>query len=171
MTYRLLRSSGLVLLPIAWVSLTAKLANGQPRPRPTPTPTPVVSPPANFVRIYNPITIQPGVEISDTLTNQDIPTGERGFFRDYVVELTQGDQVTIDVASDTFDTLVLLINNDGNTIGQNDDDPSVDSNGTTNSLLFLRIRESGRYYIRVRSFTPTGSGPFRLKVTRLVPVN
>lgn len=117
-------------------------------------------------RVYNPIPVNPGAEISDSLTDQDIPTGEQGFARDYVVNLTQGDQVAIDLSSDTFDAVIILLSGDGTTVGQNDDGPD----GTTNSLLFVRIKETGRYIIRVRAFGPTGSGPFKLKVTRLRPV-
>lgn len=117
-------------------------------------------------RVYNPISINPGAEVSDSLTDQDIPTGEQGFARDYVVNLTSGDQVTIDLASDSFDAVVILLANDGTTVGQNDDG----TDGTTNSLLFVRIKETGRYIVRVRAFGPTGSGPFKLKVTRLRPI-
>jgi len=117
-------------------------------------------------RVYNPISINPGAEISDSLTDQDIPTGEQGFARDYVVNLTKGDQVAIDLSSDSFDAVITLLASDGTTIGQNDDGPD----GTTNSLLFLRVKETGRYIVRVRAFGPTGSGPFKLKITRLRPV-
>lgn len=117
-------------------------------------------------RVYNPIPINPGVEITDTLTDQDIPTGEQGFARDYTVNLTKGDQVAIDLTSDNFDTVVVLLSSDGTVVGQNDDGPD----GNTNSLLFIRVRETGRYIVRVRAFGPTGSGPFALKVTRLRPV-
>ena len=49
-----------------------------------------------------------------------------------------------------------LINKDGNTVGENDDGPD----GTTNSLLFARITESGMYTVRVRSYA--GQGNWRL---------
>jgi hypothetical protein len=55
---------------------------------------------------------------------------------------------------------------DGSTVGENDDGPD----GTTNSLLFTRITETGRYIIRVRAFGETSGGAFKLKVTRLRPV-
>ncbi|MEQ8956369.1 MAG: PPC domain-containing protein, partial [Coleofasciculus sp. C2-GNP5-27] len=99
-------------------------------------------------------------------TDQDIPTGEGGFARDYTIELSAGDQVAIDLISDSFDTIVTLLASDGSTIAENDDGPD----GTTNSLLFSRITESGTYIIRVRAFGETGGGPFTLKVTRLRPI-
>lgn len=103
----------------------------------------------------------------DRLSDQDIPTGEGGFAKDYWVKLDKGDQVAVDLMSDEFDSVVLLLGSDGTTIAENDDGPD----GSTNSLLFSRITESGRYIIRVHAFGETGGGNFRLKVTRLRPVN
>ena len=118
-------------------------------------------------RLYNPIPLSLNTDISDHLTDQDIPTGEGGFARDYQVELEKGDQVAIDLKSDEFDTVVVLIARDGSTVGSNDDGPE----GGTNSLLFARIKETGNYIVRVRTFGVTGGGEFMLKIDRLRPVN
>jgi len=116
--------------------------------------------------LYNPLVLPLNRSISDRLSTQDIPTGDGGFARDYQVTLEEDDQVSIDVKSEDFDSIVLLIASDGTTIAENDDGPD----GTTNSLLFTRITESGRYIIRVRAFGKTGGGRFTLKLTRLQPV-
>ncbi|WP_107668411.1 PPC domain-containing protein [Cyanothece sp. BG0011] len=117
--------------------------------------------------IYNPIPIKSNGAISDRLSDRDIPTGEGGFAKDYEIDLEKGDQVAIDLTSDEFDSVVLLLGADGTTIAENDDGPD----GSTNSLLFSRITETGRYIIRVRAFGETGGGNFNLKVTRLRPVD
>nr|WP_232285663.1 PPC domain-containing protein [Crocosphaera chwakensis] len=117
--------------------------------------------------IYNPIPIKSNGAIADRLSEQDIPTGEGGFAKDYEIDLEKGDQVAIDLTSDEFDSVVLLLGADGATIAENDDGPD----GSTNSLLFSRITETGRYIIRVRAFGETGGGNFNLKVTRLRPVD
>ncbi|BAW97765.1 hypothetical protein NIES970_27210 [[Synechococcus] sp. NIES-970] len=116
--------------------------------------------------MYRPVSIRSGQEINERLSERDIPTGEGGFARDYVVNLQAGDQVAIDLISNDFDTIVQLLTEDGSTIAENDDAPD----GTTNSLLFVRINEPGKYTVRVRAFGETGSGNFSLKVTRLQPV-
>ncbi len=116
-------------------------------------------------KIYHPLPISSGKAIADTLSEQDIPTGEGGFARDYYVDLKKGDQVSIDVTSDHFDAVVTLIAEDGSTVAENDDGPD----GTTNSLLFARITEDGRYIVRVRAFGETSGGKFTLKLTRLKP--
>lgn len=116
--------------------------------------------------LYNPIQLPKANEITDTLSQGDIPTGFGGFARDYTVFLEDGDQVAIDLVSDEFDTLVTLMGPDGNTVSENDDGPD----GTTNSLLFARITETGTYTVRVRSYAGQGTGEFFLKVARLRPV-
>lgn len=116
--------------------------------------------------LYNPLILPVNRSISDQLSAKDIPTGEGGFARDYQVTLEKDDQVSIDVKSEDFDSIVLLIASDGTTVAENDDGPE----GTTNSLLFTRITESGRYIIRVRAFGKTGGGKFTLKLNRLQPV-
>ena len=117
-------------------------------------------------QLYSPIPLSPSGEVSDTLTDKDIPIGEGGFARDYVVNLNGGDQVAIDLTSESFDSIVTLVAGDGSTVGENDDGPD----GSTNSLLFTRINETGKYIIRVRAFGQTGGGAFKLKMTRLRPI-
>lgn len=118
---------------------------------------------AASAQLYNPSDLASSREITDTLSDGDIPTGFGGFARDYVVDLEAGDQITIDVMSEEFDTLVSLMDGNGITISENDDGPD----GTTNSLLFARITEGGKYTVRVRSYAGQGTGNFRLKLARL----
>ena len=116
-------------------------------------------------KIYDPPSIASEEVISDILTENDIPTGEGGFARDYHVQLEKGDQVAIDLSSDNFDSMVMLIAADGSKVAENDDGPD----GTTNSLLFSRITEAGKYIVRVRAFGDTSGGKFTLKLTKLKP--
>jgi hypothetical protein len=117
-------------------------------------------------KLYEPLSLPANNQISDTLTDKDIPTGDGGFARDYIVKLAAGDQVAIDLLSDEFDTVVVLLGADGSAIAENDDGPD----GTSNSLLFARITEAGTYIIRVQAFGETGSGKFTLKLNRLGPL-
>lgn len=116
-------------------------------------------------KLYNPVALPANDEIKDTLTEKDIPTGEGGFARDYVVKFKQGDNIAIDLKSDSFDAILSLMTDQGATIAENDDGPD----GTTNSLLFTRIKDTGTYIIRVKSFGETGFGPFTLRISRLRP--
>lgn len=116
-------------------------------------------------KIYDPPSIRSEQIISDVLTENDIPTGEGGFARDYFIQLEKGDQIAIDLSSDNFDSMVMLIAADGAKVAENDDGPD----GTTNSLLFSRINEAGKYVVRVRAFGDTSGGKFTLKLTKLKP--
>ncbi|TAF05243.1 MAG: peptidase [Nostocales cyanobacterium] len=115
---------------------------------------------------YKPIPLNSSAEISDILTAKDIPTGQGGFARDYTVKLNKGDNLAIDLSSENFDTIIILLGPNGSTVAENDDGPD----GTSNSLLFTRITETGNYIIRVRSFGETGVGNYKLKVTKLQPI-
>jgi hypothetical protein len=120
----------------------------------------------NSSNLYKPLPINGSTEIKDTLSEQDIPTGQGGFARDYTMKLTKGDNLAIDLSSDNFDSIITLLSPNGSTVAENDDGPD----GTSNSLLFTRITETATYIIRVRSFGETGVGKFQLKVTKLQPV-
>ena len=117
--------------------------------------------------LYNPLPMSAGDDITDSLSNQDIPTGYGGFYRDYIVTLEAGDMVLLELTSEEFDTIVTLITPDGIAVGENDDGPD----GTTNSLLFSRITTGGEYIVRVSPYAGQGVGAFNLKVSRLAPVD
>ena len=116
---------------------------------------------------YRPTPITGGSEVKDTLSDKDIPTGQRGFARDYAISLEAEDRLEISVTSSAFDTVVTLMDKNGNSIAENDDAGA----DTTNSLLFARIPQSGTYIVRVQSFGGSRGGKFTLKVTKLRPVN
>jgi hypothetical protein len=113
--------------------------------------------------VYQPIPLALGQELKDVLTDRDIPTGQGGFARDYIVTLKAGDQIAIDLISEVFDPMLVLMTKEGTPIAENDDGPD----GTPNALLFTRIVKAGNYVIRVRSFGETAGGAFRLIVTPL----
>lgn len=114
---------------------------------------------------YKPLPMPSANEVSDTLSEKDIPTGQGGFARDYLMELKAGDRVEIVLTSDSFDTILTLIDSEGMTVAENDDGPD----GTTNSMLFTSIESGDTYTIRVQAFGKANGGPFNLKVTRLRP--
>lgn len=121
---------------------------------------------AQVNKVYSPLPLPSTYEVTDSLTDKDIPTGQGGFARDYTVKLNKGENLAVDLASDSFDSIITLLGPNGSTVAENDDGPD----GSSNSLLFTRISETGSYIVRVRSFGETGVGAFKLKVTRLQPV-
>lgn len=113
--------------------------------------------------LYQPLPIKSGILIEDSLTTQDIPMGQGSFARDYVISLKAGAQIAIDLTSDNFDPVVVLMSENGATLGENDDGPD----GSTNSLLFMRITQDGSYTVRVRGFGQAKGGAFKLRLTQL----
>jgi len=118
---------------------------------------------AHAESLYNPIPLPANGQVTDSLTDKDIPTGSGGFARDYAVSFKGGEQVVMDLTSDQFDTIITLLGPDGTTVAENDDAPD----GSTNSMLFARITKPGNYIIRVNPYAGQGVGEFTLKVTRL----
>jgi Bacterial pre-peptidase C-terminal domain len=114
-------------------------------------------------KVYTPLTLPPSNEVADALTDRDIPLGDGGFARDYAIQLASGEQVVIELTSDNFDTVLTLLTKEGKTVGKNDDGPD----GSSNSLLFARIKKTGPYTVRVQGFSDTSGGKFFLKVSRL----
>jgi len=116
---------------------------------------------------YKPIPLMGGNEVKDVLSDKDIPTGQKGFARDYLIKADKDERLEISATSDAFDTVVSLLSKEGEVIAENDD---ADSD-TTNSLLFVRVRKAGEYVVRVQSFGGSRGGKFTLKVTKLRPVD
>lgn len=116
--------------------------------------------------VYQPGAVASSSELSDTLSTKDIPTGQGGFARDYKIALTAGDRVEITASSESFDVMLMLIADDGSSVAENDDGPD----GSTNSMLFTSIQNTGEYIVRVQTFGKAVGGPFKLKVTRLQPI-
>ncbi|WP_309733488.1 PPC domain-containing protein [Chamaesiphon sp. OTE_75_metabat_556] len=139
-------------------NLSISSTNAAPRTKIENNPTSRVS---KFV--YTPVKLLPNVEVKETLSDRDIPTGDGGFARDYSIQLMAGDRIAIELNSESFDTTVILLNAEGKTIGKNDDGPD----GTSNSLLFTKIKDAGTYVIRIQGFGETSSGEFKLKVSKL----
>lgn len=108
----------------------------------------------------------PKGSVTDTLSDRDIPTGQKGFAKDYSIEAQAGDRLEIFASSEAFDTIVSLLGKDGDVVAENDDGESEG----TNSLLFYRIKKPGTYTIRVQSFGGSSGGKFTLSVTKLKPV-
>jgi hypothetical protein len=113
--------------------------------------------------VYKPLTLALDKDVLGTLSDRDIPLGDGGFAQDYTIQLNAGDQVAIDLISDNFDPVVALLTKEGKTVGKNDDGPD----GTSNSLLFARIKKTATYLVRVQGFSDTSGGNFTLRVSRL----
>ncbi len=117
--------------------------------------------------VYKPSAIASGVDVNDILTDKDIPTGQKGFARDYVIAAQKDERLEITVNSGGFDTVLSLIDSKGEVMAENDDAVG----DSTNSLIFFKVRQSGNYIVRVSSFGGSSGGKFTLKLTKLRPID
>jgi Bacterial pre-peptidase C-terminal domain len=127
-------------------------------------PISLTVPPAIAQSFYQPGTLVNG-RVNDILSDRDIPTGQKGFAKDYKIEVKAEDRLEIVVTSSAFDTVVTLLDRAGSAIAENDDGAVG-----TDSLLFVKIPKSGSYIVRVQSFGGSRGGKFSLIVTRLQPI-
>jgi hypothetical protein len=117
--------------------------------------------------VYKPRPITSGVDINDILTDKDIPTGQKGFARDYAIAAQKDERLEITVKAESFDTVLSLLDSKGEVIAENDD---ANSEGT-NSMIFFKVIQSGNYTVRVSSFGGSSGGKFNLIVNKLRIVN
>lgn len=113
--------------------------------------------------VYKPTAIASGVDVNDILTDKDIPTGQKGFARDYTINVQKDERLEIAVNSGSFDTVLSLLDSKGEVVAENDDAVG----DSTNSLIFFKIRQSGNYIVRVSSFGGSSGGKFTLRVNKL----
>ncbi|NJN60484.1 MAG: trypsin-like serine protease [Coleofasciculaceae cyanobacterium RL_1_1] len=71
-----------------------------------------------------------------------------------------GQTVEIRLTSTEFDTYLILVDESGASIDQNDDA----SNTTTNSFLRVTLPQTGRYSVYVNSYDATGRGTYNLVI-------
>ncbi len=120
-----------------------------------------------LTNVYKPRPIASGIDINDILTDKDIPTGQKGFARDYAIAAQKDERLEITVKAESFDTVLSLLDSKGEVIAENDD-----ANGEgTNSMIFFKVIQSGNYTVRVSSFGGSSGGKFNLIVNKLRIVN
>ncbi len=89
---------------------------------------------------------------------------ESGEYRDiYVFNGTEGDGVSVEMTSSQFDTYLIVVTPEGDTI-QNDDDEG----NTSKSRIDLVLRETGRYRIIATSYRAGDTGQYEVS---LAPVS
>lgn len=89
----------------------------------------------------------------------------------YALELTERTTLAIRAESETFDTYLLLTDDRGEYITENDDERYTEATGwDTNSLLFAQL-EPGAYRLYLTSYFGLPHGEFTLTVQRFVPAD
>ena len=98
-----------------------------------------------------------GQTINGTLTSSDCRLDDDSFADFYFFSGTQGQQVTINLASGTFDTYLGLANETGTFVLEDDD-----GGGGTNSRIVATLPATGTYIILANSAFPNVQGGYSL---------
>ncbi|HEV2800668.1 MAG TPA: pre-peptidase C-terminal domain-containing protein [Pyrinomonadaceae bacterium] len=104
-----------------------------------------------------------GQTVNGTLANGDCLNpveGDGSLVDEYTFNGTAGQQVTINMSSLNFDTVLYLLNPSGTTVAFNDDiDPNIPNR---NSRIVFTLQQSGVHSILANSFAPEERGNYTL---------
>lgn len=95
-----------------------------------------------------------------TLSNQDNRLTDNSLYDEYLFSGQQGQEVTITLTSQEFDTYLLLINDQGDKIAENDDIAQDNSDSTIRMVLPY----TGQYRVIVNAYDQAGQGQYQVNV-------
>ena len=122
------------------------------------TPEPTETPPAEpttSAPVSSAILLQENGKLEEGDATFD---SDGSFYDTYTFVGRAGQSVTIDLESQEFDTYLLLVDGEGNTIGENDDV----AEGNTNSKLEIELENNSVYTIVVNGFDSEHKGVYNL---------
>ena len=93
------------------------------------------------------------------LDSNDDRLTDNSLYDEYWFQGEVGQQVVISLSSNEFDTYLLLLDESGERIGENDD-----VEGSTNSELTVSLPRTGAYRVITNSYDETGRGSYQLTV-------
>ncbi|HZH92314.1 MAG TPA: PPC domain-containing protein, partial [Pyrinomonadaceae bacterium] len=108
-----------------------------------------------------------GQTVNGTLANGDCVNpveGDGSLVDEYTFNGTAGQQVTINLSSTAFDTVLYLLRPNGSQLAFNDDIDQSSTPPNQNSRIVITLPESGVYSILANSFAPESRGPYTLSL-------
>ena len=132
----------------------------------------VVSVPSTNTATAGPQQLASGLNVG-VLEEGDTQT-DSGHYVDYwTLDGRIGDELTLELTSQAFDTVLVLLSPDGDTLAENDDalgSGSADPiSATTDSRIAARLPLTGRYRVQVTSYHTTGRGAYEVRLTASSP--
>jgi WD40 repeat protein len=104
----------------------------------------------------------PLLQVEATLSSAESLTHAAKFYNDHDFESQAGQDITLQLTSSEFDTYLMVLNEAGEVIAENDDFSE------THSQVSMRIAETGTYTARVTSYGAQETGGYRLNVVPTV---
>lgn len=100
------------------------------------------------------------LNINGLLNEQDGRLNDDSLYDEYIFRGQQGQQVTLNLNSDDFDPYLLLIDNQGNKIAENDDI----ARNNPNSEISIALPYTGEYRVIVNAYDHRGQGSYQVIV-------
>jgi hypothetical protein len=109
-----------------------------------------------------PRAVRAGEEVQGALADSDNELDDGSFYDVYTYAGTQGEELTITMTSDAFDTFLQF----GRMVGGSFEEIATNDDGEdgTNSRLVVRLTQSGEYTIRANSLGGGRTGDYRVRV-------
>lgn len=101
------------------------------------------------------------LDVEGVLESGDEVLNDGSLYDIYPFDAEAEQTITIQMASEEFDTYLLVVDEAGQTIGQNDDVSESD----TNSALTVTLPAAGTYLVVANAFDSTGQGNYRLTIS------
>jgi tetratricopeptide (TPR) repeat protein len=120
---------------------------------------------AQIPRSTDPVTLAQTnpITVTGQLDENSATLSDGSYFNVHTFEGNAGTQIQIDLASNEFDTYLLLIGPDGQVIAQDDD-----SNGGTNSRVLVTLPTTGTYQILANTYSAGEVGRYTLTWSALI---
>ncbi len=110
----------------------------------------------------SPVTINFGQTINGTLSGSDCRFTDNSFFDAYTFSGVAGQQVSVSMASGSFDTFLFLLRPDGTTLSSDDDGGGGTDSRIPTGSGSLTLPTTGIYTIYTSSFSPNTTGAYSL---------
>jgi hypothetical protein len=110
------------------------------------------------------VSLNTGQSVNAQLSSSDCRLDDGSYADFYAFNGTQGQQITVSMNSNAFDTYLGLANEDGSFVREDDD-----GGGGTNSRIVATLPASGLYIILANSVYPNQFGDYALSLTDTTP--
>ena len=104
------------------------------------------------------------LQTTGTLESGDAALTDGNLYDEYPFEGRAGQAVIVTLQSDAFDTYLLLVNSEGESVAQNDD-----WNGATDSTIGYVLPEDGTYQVWASAFNESGRGAYDIDISFAEP--
>ena len=102
------------------------------------------------------------LEEEDRLNPGDLTLSDGSLYKQYVFDGQAGQAITISMASNEFDTYLILVGPEGEMLAQNDDISEADRN----SEISITLPETGTYLVIANAYDSNGQGNFSITIRK-----